>query len=168
MRSSKIAVVAAVAATMIASGAGLAVASASTVQRAGVSGTGHFNLMTTEPSTSKYTIIASGLFAAGGVDRSGNTVDLVKLPAGSFKINHSGSTHIVRQKLNQRTCLMEFAATANFTLGHGTGAYKGITGSGKALISGMAIARRTKGRCNLNATPLVAEQTITAAAHVSL
>lgn len=168
MRISKIAVVAAAAATMIASGTGLAVASASTVQRAAVSGTEHFNLMTTQPSTSKYTIIASGLFTAGGVDRSGNNVDVVKLPAGSFKINHAGPVHVIKQQLNRHTCLMNFAATAKFTVGHGTGAYKGITGSGKALISGLGIARRTKGQCNPNANPLVLEQTITATAHVSL
>ena len=168
MHISRIAVAGAAAVAMIASGAGLAVAGTGTVQRAAVSGTEHFSLMSTQPSASKYVVIASGVFTAGGVDRSGNTVDLVKLPRGSFKINHGGATHILKQKLNPSTCLMQFAASATFTVGHGTGAYKGISGSGKALISGTAIARRRNGHCNPNATPLVSQQTITAKAHIHL
>jgi hypothetical protein len=167
MRISRITVASAVAATLIASGTGLAAAGASAALRPAVSGTEHFSLMTTQPSTSRYVVIASGLFTAGGVDVSGNKVDLVKLPGGSFKINHGTAVHVLRQHLNAKTCLVSFAATGKFTVGQGKGAYKGISGSGKALVSGLAIARRTKGRCNLNATPAVLEQTITATAHVS-
>jgi hypothetical protein len=168
MRISRITVAGAIAATVIASGTGLAVASASPVQRPAVSGTEHFSLMTTQPSASKYVVIASGVFTAGGVDLSGNSVDLVKLPHGSFKINHGTAVHIVKMRLNPRTCLEVFVATAKITVGHGKGAYKAIKGSGKATISGLAIARRSKGRCNPNANPAVSEQTITASAHVSL
>jgi hypothetical protein len=168
MRINRIAVVAAAAATMIGSGAGLALASTSTGQRPAASGTEHFSLMTTQPSASKYVVIASGLFTAGGVDISGSTVDLVRLPAGTFKINHGSAVHIISEKLNPRTCLMNFAATAKFKLEDGTRGYKGISGSGKALISGTAIARRSHGQCNPNASPVVSEQTISATAHVHL
>jgi hypothetical protein len=168
MRISRIGIAGAVAAATVASGAGLAVASASTVHRAATSGTEHFSLMTTEASTSKYVVIASGLFTAGGVDLSGNTVDRVKLSNGGFKINHAGPIHVIKEQFNPKTCLGVFVVTGKFTLEGGTGAYKGISGSGKALISGTFIARRTKGQCNPNATPLVAEQTITATANVSL
>jgi hypothetical protein len=166
MRIRKIVVVG-MAAAMLSSGAGLAAASASTAAAA-KSGTEHFSLMTTQPSASKYVVIASGLFTAGGVDVSGNKVDLVKLPGGSFKINHGTAVHVLREHLNAKTCLENFAATAKFTLGHGKGVYKGISGSGKALISGLAIARRAKGKCDLNVNPVVSQQTITATAHVSL
>jgi hypothetical protein len=168
MRISRITIVGAVAATMIAGGAGLAVASTSTVQRPAASGTEHFNLMTTQPSASKYVVVASGLFTAGGVDLSGNTVDLIKLTGGTFKINHGSAVHIIKEKFNPKTCLMDFAATAKFTVEKGTGAYKHISGSGKALISGLAIARRSKGQCDQNANPVVSEQTITATAHIKL
>jgi hypothetical protein len=168
MRISRITIVGAVAATMIASGAGLALASTSAVQRPAASGTEHFNLMSTQPSASKYVVIASGLFTASGVDVSGNTVDLVKLPGGTFKINHGSAIHIISEKLNQQTCLLSFAASAKFTLEKGTGRYKGISGSGKAVIRGLGIARRTKGQCNPNANPVASEQTITGTAHVKL
>lgn len=168
MRISRITIVGAVAATMIASGAGLALASAGTVQRSASSGTEHFSLMTTQPSASKYVVIASGLFTAGGTDVSGNTVDSVRLTGGTFKINHNFPTHVIKEQLNSKTCLEEFAVTSKFTLEDGTGKYKGISGSGKALISGLAIARRTGGKCNGNANPTVSEQTITASAHVHL
>jgi hypothetical protein len=168
MRISRITVAGAVAATVISSGTGLAAASGSPSARPAASGTEHFSLMTTQPSTSRYVVIASGLFTAGGVDVSGNTTDLVKLPHGSFEINHGGAVHVIRERLNPKTCLMSFAATGKFTVGHGKGAYKGISGSGKALISGVGIARRTKGQCNPNANPVVLEQTIAATAHVSL
>jgi len=153
-------------ATMI-TGAGLAAASARPASPA-KSGTEHLALMTTLPSTSKYTVIASGLFTAGGVDISGNTTDLVKLSDGTFKVHHGGALHIVKQQLNRKTCLAVFEATASLTLSGGTGAYKGISGSGKAVINSQFIARRSKGACNPNLTPTVVEQTINATAHVKL
>jgi hypothetical protein len=166
MRSSRIAIAGTAAAAMIASGAGLAAASTSTARQPAVSGTEHFSLMTTEPSASKYVVIATGLFTAGGVDVSGNKVDLVKLPGGSFKINHGSAVHVTKEKFNPQTCLMQFAATAKFTLEDGTRAYKGISGSGTARISGTGIARRTKGQCNPNANALFLQQTIIATAHI--
>lgn len=168
MHVSRIAVVGAAAATMIGSGAGLALASAGTAQRPASSGTEHFSLMTTQPSASKYVMIASGLFTAGGTDVSGNTVDSVALTGGTFKINHNFPPQHLKQQLNQKTCLEEFSLTSKFTLEDGTGKYKGISGTGSARISGLAIARRTGGKCNANATPSVSEQTIIATAHVKL
>lgn len=167
MRIGKIAAIGATAAVMTVGGTGLAAASASTVQRPAASGTEHISLMTTQPSGAKYAVIASGLFTAGGVDVSGGRSDLIKLPAGTFKISH-GVGHVLRQHLNPRTCLMSFAATAKFSVGSGTGAYKGISGSGQALISAVGITRRAKGKCDTNANPVVLEQTITGSAHLTL
>ncbi len=162
------AALAAAAAAVLATGAGWSAASASPASQA-ASGTEHFYLMTTQPSASKYTVIASGVFTGGGTDSSGNTVDKVKLPGGTFKISHSGQIHIVVQKVNSKTCLAQFKGTASFTIGSGTGAYKGISGSGKATVAALEIAKRNaKGQCNPNATPVVNEQTITATAHVKL
>lgn len=148
-------------------GVGLASASASPAAAAR-SGTEHFSLMTTKPSGSRSVIIASGLFTAGGVDINGNTTDLVRLPGGTFKIHHGGAVHVLKQQFNPATCLANFKATAKFTVGGGTGKYKGITGSGMAVISLLFIARRTKGHCNPNGTPVVNEQTITATGRIRL
>jgi len=162
------AAIAAAATAVLATGAGLGVASASQASPA-ASGTEHFYLMTTQPSASRYTVIASGVFTAGGTDISGNTTDKLNLPGGTIKIHHSGRIHILVQKFDAKTCLAHFKGTATFTVGGGSGAYKGISGSGKATVNVLEIAKRnSKGQCNPNAAPKVNEQTITATARVKL
>lgn len=166
MRISRITIVAAAAATMIASGAGFAVAGTGAAQRPARSGTEHFNLMSTRASASRYVIIASGLFTAGGVVVSGATVDTVRLPAGTFKVSHGSSGTIVKDQSNPRTCWADFVVTTKITLGDGTRAYRRIGGSGKATVSAIEIARKIKGVCSATATPLFSEETITATLHV--
>jgi hypothetical protein len=168
MRRTLTAAVGAISVAAVLGGAGLAAASASTASTAR-SGTEHFYLVTTQQSAARYVIIATGVFTSGGFDIAGSTADLVKVKGGSFKIHHGGSIHIVKQVINKHTCLAEFKATAGFTISGGTGAYKKLTGSGKAVISELAIFARTKkGACNPNANPVVNEQTITGTAHVKL
>ncbi len=166
MRISRISIVAAAAASMIASGAGFAVASTGAAQRHASSGTEHFYLMTTEPSASKYTIIATGFFTAGGVDMSKNAVDSVKLAGGTFSVRLGLPGNITKSVVNPKTCLAEFAVTFKITLGDGTRAYKGIGGSGTAVVSAIGITSRSHGACNPSVNPTVEEQTITAVAHV--
>lgn len=154
------------------SGAGLAAANASTGRPASPaatsSGTEQFYLMTTLPSASQYQVIVTGLFTASGVDISGNTTDTVRLPGGTFKVHHGGNIHIIKETLNPKTCVAMFEGTAGLTIGNGTGKYKGISGSGKATISSLFLARRSKGVCNPNLTPVANQQTITAKASVRL
>jgi hypothetical protein len=160
-------------AVLLLSGAGLAgtsLASASVASPAhsAASGTEHFYLMTTQASAARYTVIATGVFTAGGVDISGNKIDTVKLTGGGFKINHGGVDHVITQQINPRTCLAKFVVSGKFTVFAGTGAYKGISGSGKALVDVLAIGARKNGQCNMNANPAFSEETITATAHVTL
>jgi hypothetical protein len=168
MRKTIAALASAAAATMLVGGVGLASAS---VRPAGpaVSGTEHIYLMTTQPSGSRYTAIMTGVFTAGGTDISGSKVDKIELPGGTFKVNHSGPFHVLKEQVNRTTCLAVFEATATVTIGHGTGRYAGISGTAKALINDTFIARRnSKGACNPNAKPVVNEESIVAKAHVSL
>jgi hypothetical protein len=148
-----------------ASGAGVAAASATTSAN---TGTEHFYLMTTQPTAAKYEFIATGVFTASGTDVSGSKSDTVKLPKGSFKVNHGGQFHIIKQQVNAKTCFAVFEASAGISLSGGTGAYKGISGSGSATITDIAIGPKSKGKCNLNANPLANEETITAMAHVKV
>jgi hypothetical protein len=165
MRKSVVAVAGAVSALVLLGGAGLAAASASP---SATSGTEHFYLMTTQPSASKYTIIAAGVFTAGGTDTSGSTSDTAKFATGTFKIHHPGAVHVVKEQINEKTCLGVAIIKVSFTLGNGTGAYKSLSGSGTATINDLAIFPRSKGSCNTNGNPLSNEQTITATAHVKL
>ncbi len=169
MRKTRATLVGAAAAAMVMSGAGLAAASGSAAAAsAGRSGIEHFSLMTTVPSARRYTVIAHGVFTAGGVDIAGRTTDTIKFGRGSFKIHHGGKVTVIRQSGNRRTCLGRFEGTAKFTIGGGTGAYRRIRGFGKALISELAIFPRTRGRCNFNRNPLTNQETIRARAHIRL
>jgi hypothetical protein len=164
MRKTIAALAATAGVTALVTGAGLAAASPSPA----TSGTEHFGLMTTLPGASKYTIIASGVFTAGGVDISGNSTDTAKFANGSFKIHHGGKVKVVKEQLNPKTCLELAIVKVKFTPGGGTGAYKGLSGSGKATVNDLAIGSRSKGHCNPNANPVHNEETIAATAHVKL
>ncbi|HUC25063.1 MAG TPA: hypothetical protein VMA73_20330 [Streptosporangiaceae bacterium] len=168
MRKTMGAVLGSAAAIVIVGGAGLATAAASPAGSA-ASGTEHFSLMTTQPSASKYVIIAAGVFTAGGTDVSGSKTDTAKFANGTFKVHHGGALHVTKEKVNPKTCLAQFAGTTRITLGGGTGAYKGISGSGTAKISALEVAKRnSKGACNLNSAPASNEETITATVHIKL
>ncbi len=55
---------------------------------------------------------------------------------------------MLRQSFSPGTCLAQFKA--------------------RATITGLAIGRRSNGKCDQSLRPLVSEQTITATAHVQL
>lgn len=156
------ALLAGAATVVLASGVGLAAVSANRADPVE-----HFFLMTTEPSSATYVVIAGGYFTTSGIDISGSTIDTLKFPHGTIKIDHGSNVHVIKQELNFKTCLAVFEGTAKFTLGRGTGAYRKLTGSGTAVINETAIFARTRnGVCNSNANPVTNEQTITATAHV--
>jgi hypothetical protein len=158
-------VAAAIAVAGTVTGSSLAAASSRTAS----SGTEHIYLMSTQRTASKFEVVASGVFTAAGTDISGTTTDTVKLPGGTFKANHGGPPHIIKQQVNTKTCFFLFEASGKVTLNRGTGKYKGISGSGKALITDLGIfARNSKGACNPNANPVASEETITATATVKL
>jgi hypothetical protein len=151
---------------VLAAGAGLATASASPAAPAS-SGTEHFYLMTTSGTSNSSSLIATGVFTAAGVDISGSSTDAVRLPGGTFKIHHPGGPSGA-PKVNPATCFTTLTATVPFSVNGGTGKYKGLAGSGTAVISVVAILARSHGACSENANPLAWHQTITGTAHVHL
>ncbi len=157
------AVVAAAAALL--GGTGIAAASS----HAAATSTEHFQLMSTSGTSNKSSVIAYGAaFTAGGVDVSGaHNTDTVTFPNGSFKLVHKqtgGSQHF-----NPKTCLLTGTDTATYTLGNGTGAYAGISGSGKATVSVLGIAaRNSKGQCSQSKPPVAFHEVINASGPVTL
>jgi hypothetical protein len=141
---------------------GLAAASASPAVTPAVSGTEHFQLMTTSATSNRSSIIARGpVFTGGGVDIQGNTADLVKFPNGTFKIRHSSGRG--PQTFDPRTCLLTISLHGTYKLGHGTGHFKGISGHGKYQLRILAIgARNARGKCTQRKPPRVFQQIITA------
>jgi hypothetical protein len=136
----------------------------------GVSGTEHLRLMTTSATSNRVTFIGTGVFTTGGTDfaSSGtNGTDLVKVVGGTFKIKHRNG-HI-KQTFDPRTCLMSISGPGTYKISGGTGKYAGIRGSGKFVLSIMAIAARdSQGKCSMAKAPIVFQQIITAQGPVSL
>jgi hypothetical protein len=139
----------------------LAASTAPAPARAAASGTEHFQLMTTSATSTKSTIIASGVFTAGGVDHAGNRTDKVVFPGGTFKIRHSNGQG--KQSFNPRTCLMTIKLHGTYKLKSGTGTYAGIRGHGRYRLSILAIAaRNANGKCSQRKAPVSWEQIIKA------
>jgi hypothetical protein len=157
------ATVAALAATIGITSAAAAPATA----KPSVTGTEHISIMSTSASPkAPESIIVTGVFTAGGKDVSGNNVDAIKLPGGSFKIHHAGPES---QSLNAKTCLLAVNGTGTYKIAGGKGAYKGISGSGKYKLTIRAITARTAaGKCNTNAAPVAWQFMVMAKGPVSL
>ena len=150
------------AAGMVIGGAGLAAASTHT----GVSGTEHFQLMTTSPTSTTSSNIASGVFTAPGVDHSGNKVDTVDFPGGSFQIAHSKGTGT--QNFNPKTCLLTIHQHGTYRITRGTGKFAGISGHGHYRLNILAIGARSGGKCSQSKPPVAFHQVINASGPVTL
>jgi hypothetical protein len=162
MRKTSAAVIGAVAVTMVLAGAGLAGASA----RPATSGTEHFQLMTTSATSKTSSLIATGVFTAGGTDtRSTGSTDTVTFPTGTFVITHSKGTGT--QHFNPRTCLLQVSQKGTYKLGSGTGAYAGISGSGTYHLTILAVGAKSGSTCS-KAPPPTWQQVINASGPVSL
>jgi hypothetical protein len=83
------------------------------------SGTENFQIVSTSATSSTASVIASGVFTAGGVDHMGNKVDTLVFSNGSVKVAHSGPSS---QKINPKTCLLTVTGHGVFKLTGGTGA----------------------------------------------
>ncbi len=146
--------------------AGVTSASASPAAPSGSSGFEFFSLVATSPSGPS-SIIATGVFTAGGVDHPGNKVDTAVFPDGTFKIAHSGGTGTPR--FNPKTCLAVIALNGTYQVGHGTGAYAGISGHGIYRLNITFIgARNSAGKCSSSLPPVAYQQIIKAQGPLNL
>jgi hypothetical protein len=133
---------------------------------AGVTGTENFQLMSTSATSSTSSVIATGVFTAGGVDHTGNKVDTFVFSNGSFKVAHSGPA---TQHFNPKTCLLTVVGHGTFKLSGGTGAYAKIKGAGTYKLNILAVAAKTAtGKCSQKAPPTAFQQIIKATGKVSL
>jgi hypothetical protein len=153
MRRTLAATIGAVSVAAVLSGAGLAAASASPARPARPA-IEHFRGMTTSiPGSSPISMIATGVFTAGGVDIiTSPTTDIFKFPGGTIKVRH----HAVRStpSVNSRTCLFTVSESGTYKLTGGTGKYAGISGSGTYTLSILAVlARNSKGKCSMALPP---------------
>jgi hypothetical protein len=141
---------------------GLTAASAHT---SAVPGTEHLQVMIAS-ATATPTVIARGVFTDFGVVHPGAKVDTFVLQHGSFHLAHkvTGAIH----HFNSVTCLDRLRLKGTYTVGHGTGKYTGISGSGTFLLSQLLIEARTSGKCTTTTPPVAFQLIIKASGPVSL
>jgi hypothetical protein len=149
--------------SMLAAGAialsGIAAAAAAPhTARSGISGIERFQFMSTSDTSPNSTVIARGVFTAGGVDIStGNTTDTLKFPNGTIRLRHSPGTG--PQSFNPRTCLNTVNQHGTYRLVGGTGKYAGISGHGRFQLDVLAVGARSHGKCS-QTKPLAAFELI--------
>lgn len=109
-----------------------------------------FRIVTTTAGSRHQSVLATGSFTAGGYQvpgaaSGGLAVDKMVFPSGSFKVTR----HIHHQShpLPTRSCLIRITISGSYTLGSGTGAFRGISGSGGFTTRISEVLRRSGGTC---------------------
>jgi hypothetical protein len=156
----------AVAASATVAVSGLTAASASPAAGTVVSGTEHFQLMTTSATSNRAQVIAYGAFTGAAVDHQGNSVDTFTFPAGSFKVRHSAGTG--SQHFNPVTCLAQINLHGTYKIFGGTGKFAKIGGQGTYQLRILFIGGRSRGKCSQQAVPVAFQQLIQASGPVHL
>lgn len=131
-------------------------AAAAAPGNSGASGVLHFQIMSTSATATRDTVIAHGVFTAGGVDiTTSATTDTFKFPNGTVRIRHSAGTG--PQTFNRHTCLITVHQHGTYRLLGGTGKYAGISGHGKFRLDILAVGARSHGKCTQKAPPVAFE-----------
>jgi hypothetical protein len=129
------------------------------------SGTEHFQIVSTSANSSTASVIATGVFTAGGADHMGNKVDTFVFSNGSFKVAHAGP---MRQSVNPKTCLLRVTGHGTYKISGGTGSYAKISGSGTYKLSVMAVLAKSAGKCSMRKAPLASQEIVNASGPVRL
>lgn len=120
----------------------------------------NIQLMTTSATSNNLGAIEWGsVFTGAGVDHSGNTVDTLVFPGGTYKTRHGTGTGT--QTLNPKTCLLRVNVHGTDTTFGGTGKFRGISGTGTWQASVLAIYARSAGKCSTTRVPLAFQEIIT-------
>jgi hypothetical protein len=125
----------------------VALASACGAAATAATNTETFSVITTHPGSGVASAIATGDFTAGGnaSETPGKGKQTFHFANGKFTlVIAKGSKH---QNLNLTTCLYTKISSGVYTLTDGTGAYKGISGSGKISATLRAAYPLVKGKC---------------------
>jgi hypothetical protein len=152
----------------IAMSGAMTASAAPTGARAAVSGTEHFQMMTTTGTGSTGSVIASGVFTAPAVDHEhqATNTSTFTFSNGTILIKHSSGTGT--QHFDPKTCLLTVNMHGTYKLVSGTGKYAGITGSGTYQLSILAIGASSGGKCTQNKPPVAFHQVINATGPVTL
>lgn len=114
-------------------------------------------------------VVMWGAITAGGRDdASHESYDVLHLGNGTLRVTHPDSQSTFTPHLNHKTCYFSYELKGKYTVGHGTGAYQGVTGHGTYDGAGHAIlARKKSGACDQNAEPKVGIFTVNGSGPIS-
>ena len=122
-----------------------------------VSGTEHFQFMSTSVTADTGSVIAYGPVTAAATAPIGSQrVGTVVFPQGTITISHQQGKSSVH--VNPETCLVTLAGTGTYKILRGSGAYAGITGHGTYRLSIVQIAARVSGTCSQTAPPVASQE----------
>ncbi len=105
-------------------------------------------------------VIATGDFTDGGTFTAAGKVQKVRFPDGTFELVQQQKPRHKKEHLNATTCLYTQSGAGTYALADGTGAYKGISGTGKDSYVLRQVLARVKGVCAAPSTNVVALQFI--------
>jgi hypothetical protein len=153
--------IAAVIVSAAASAAALGIASSA----AASTSTEHFSLISVSTNESHivYSVIATGRFTAGGTAAMTGKKVTLRFQHGTITLNVTNRHHTVT---SYPGCLQTEASSGTYTIAGGTGAYTGISGSGKAAVHVTFVENTVNGTCSDN--PAAIQAIITASGPVSL
>ena len=146
----------AAAAAAITTAAGVTAASAAPTATHAAAGTEYFQVMSTATAPGPASVIARGVFAAGGKVRLGDAkVSTITFPGGTIVLSHRPARNSSR--FYPAGCLSLISQSGSYRIVRGTGRYAGISGHGTYQLSLEIVAARAGGRCS-SARPPLAQQ----------
>ena len=112
-----------------------------------------FTLMTTSTVATKpvYSVIATGAFIDGGIathERKGALT--LHLSSGTITLERNKPHPQVTKTETATACMQTASSRFSYTIAQGTGAYKGISGSGRATEHDTVIEQVVHGSCSTN------------------
>jgi hypothetical protein len=131
--------------------------------------TEHFTLITTSTTARQpvYSVIATGAFIDGGIathERKGGLT--LHLSSGTIKLDRKKPHPQVTKTETATACMQTASSSFSYTIAQGTGAYRGISGSGRATDHDAFVEQLLHGGCSPNFA--AAQGVITATGPVSL
>jgi hypothetical protein len=135
----------------------------------GASGTEHFSFMSTSTTNeTKYSAIATGPITAGGTAELTGGKGKIVLPTGTISLT-SKMTGAPTESGGKQKCLSIFGEKGTYTLIGGTGAYKGISGSGRFSLKSTGVGMINHGKCDISSSskPVASQAVITASGPVT-
>jgi hypothetical protein len=110
----------------------------------------NFRIITTSVDSRRQSVLATGAFTAGGYQVPGKLVNLratdkMVFPGGTFQV----ARHVTRQwlPLPSASCLVRETIRGSYSLGHGTGVYRHVSGSGSFVTRIRGVIRSRHGKC---------------------